>query len=61
MAALITCTTCQGLGANFAVPYDNIGVALMEEHLLTEHGFKTNATKVIREALAQRDQEPKGD
>lgn len=41
----MTCNQC-----TFKVPLDRVGVALMEQHLLSEHGVRTNASEKLRQA-----------
>jgi len=42
--SIATCNTCK----EFSVPWDEIGKALMEQHLKSEHGYiNKNYSKVI--------------
>lgn len=37
MADMISCNACKTAGTPFVVPYDEIGQALMHQHLQSEH------------------------
>lgn len=39
--ALYYCNLCKDEGVSTSMPADEIGAALMQQHLLTEHGVST--------------------
>lgn len=39
MNAQVTCGLCEKDGKEFTVPIDEIGVAVMKQHLASEHGI----------------------
>jgi hypothetical protein len=43
LATVMVCETC-----DFEAPYDRVGVAIMEQHLLSEHGIRTSASQRAR-------------
>ena len=40
MSGEYVCNKCKDAGTDFRVPADEIGVAIMQEHLRTEHGVE---------------------
>ena len=48
---IIRCMICKEDGKEFKVPYDKIGIAVMEEHVKEEHEFKTYAIENYRKAM----------
>lgn len=43
MARTACCNVCPTEGPFFAVPWDEVGIALMAQHMLSAHGVRTDA------------------